>query len=50
MFSGLENMGFDNICAAALLASNENLNKASTENFEPLENNKKSSFFSKIFK
>ena len=36
--------------AAALLASNENLNKASTENFEPLDNTKKSSFFSKIFK
>ncbi|WP_164948626.1 DUF2225 domain-containing protein [Clostridium sp. FP2] len=35
---------------AALLLANENLNKASTENFEPIENTKKSGFFSKIFK
>ena len=35
---------------AALLAASDNLNKASTENFEPIENTKKSRFFSKIFK
>ncbi|MBZ9689070.1 DUF2225 domain-containing protein [Clostridium estertheticum] len=36
--------------AATLLAANDNLNKASTENFEPIETIKKSGFFSKIFK
>ena len=36
--------------AAALLADTDNSNKSSTENFEPLENTKKSSFFSKLFK
>lgn len=35
--------------AAALLAA-DNLNSASTENFEPIESNKKAGFFSKIFK
>jgi len=35
---------------AALLVATENLNKASTENFEPIENTKKSGFFSKMFK
>jgi len=35
---------------AALLLATKNLNKASTENFEPIENTKKSGFFSKIFK
>ncbi|MBU3073806.1 DUF2225 domain-containing protein [Clostridium estertheticum] len=36
--------------AAALLADTDNSNISSTENFEPLENTKKSSFFSKLFK
>jgi len=36
--------------AAALLANTDNLNKSSTENFEPLETTKKSGFFSKLFK
>ena len=35
---------------AKLLAATDNLNKASTENFEAVENTKKSGFFSKIFK
>ena len=35
---------------AALLAATDNLNKAATENFEPIEKIKKSGFFSKIFK
>jgi len=35
---------------ALLLAASDNLNKASTENFEPIERTKKSGFFSKIFK
>jgi uncharacterized protein (DUF2225 family) len=35
---------------AALLAANDNINKSSTENFEAVDNTKKSGFFSKIFK
>lgn len=36
--------------AAALLADTDSSNISSTENFEPLETTKKSSFFSKLFK